>query len=101
MKYLTDENFDEEVKADFSVIDFYADWCGPCQMMGPVFEELSGEMEEVNFLKLDTEKYSELASKFGIRGIPTLVFLKKGKEAGRITGFVPKEAIREKIEECM
>ncbi|MCA9478415.1 MAG: thioredoxin [Simkania sp.] len=102
--HITPENFDEVVKqADTPVIvDFWAPWCGPCQMMGPVFEELSNEYEgKLSFAKLNTEDHPELASQFGIQGIPTLIFVKGGSEAGRIVGFAPKDVLKAKIDEVL
>jgi thioredoxin 1 len=100
--YLTEKNFKEEVEKSKVpvVVDFYADWCGPCRMMAPVFEELSKEYKgKVKFLKLDTEKETTLAQSFEVMGIPTLLIMNKGKEVDRIVGFGPKPSIKQKIEE--
>lgn len=104
MKKLTKENFEQEVlKANTPVIiDFYADWCGPCKMMSPVFEELSKEYEgKLKFLKLDTEDQPELAGQFNIRGIPSLSIIKGTEEINRIVGFNQKEALKQKIDETL
>ena len=80
------------------VMDFWAPWCGPCQMMGPVFDELEKEMgDKVRFAKLNTEDEPELAGGFGIRGIPTLIVFNEGKEAERLVGFKQKEQLKEDI----
>lgn len=99
--YLTQKNFDKEVKESKTpvVIDFYADWCGPCRMMAPVFEELSEDYQgKVKFMKLDTENETDLAQNFEVMGIPTLLVINKGKEVGRIVGFAPKDMLRHKID---
>ncbi|MCF7866569.1 thioredoxin [Candidatus Woesearchaeota archaeon] len=101
MKKLTKENFKEEVLQSETpvIIDFYADWCGPCKMMGPVFEELSKEYEgKLKFLKLDTETEQEIAGQFQIRGIPSISIIKGSEEIDRIVGFNPKEALKQKID---
>ena len=101
MIHITEQNFDREVmKSDIPVvIDFWAPWCGPCQMMAPVFEELAKEYEgKAKLVKLNTDEYPALAQPFGIQGIPTLLILKKGKEAGRIVGFGPKHVMKQRID---
>jgi len=101
--HLNNENFDKEVKQSTGLvlIDFWAPWCGPCQMMGPVFEELGNEMTNVKFVKLNTDEFGSLASEFQISGIPCLILTKEGKELDRIVGFAPKEQLRQKIEELV
>ena len=80
------------------IIDFFADWCGPCQMMKPVFEKISKEYEgKLKFAKVNTEDSPELAQRFDIQGIPCLVVAKKGKEVDRIVGFMSESALKQKI----
>ena len=102
--HLNLENYEKEVvDSDVPVIiDFYADWCGPCKMMEPVFEELSSLYEgKLKFLKLDTQAEEGLAMKFGIQGIPALVLLDKEKELGRIVGFRDEDALKEEIDKIL
>ena len=104
LTHIDENNFEQEiVKSELPVIlDFWAPWCAPCQMMGPVFEELSSEYEgKLKFAKLNTEDHPALAGQFGIQGIPSLLFLIDGKEVGRIVGFAPKEILKSKIDEAL
>lgn len=84
-----------------TIVDFYADWCGPCKMLAPIFEELSKEYEgEINFYKVDTEAEQEISAMFGIRSIPTIMFMQPdGKEPQVINGALPKPQMKEVIEQ--
>jgi thioredoxin 1 len=82
------------------LIDFYADWCGPCQTLLPTIHKLAEEFEgDVTIKKVNVDQNQELASKFGVRSIPTLVQLTDGKEVGRIVGLVSENDLRTKINE--
>lgn len=97
----TDDNFENEVlKADSLVIvDFWAAWCGPCKMIAPVIEELANDYEgKVKVGKLDVDENQQAAVKYGVRSIPTVLFLKGGQVVDTIIGAVPKAAFVEKIE---
>jgi thioredoxin len=81
------------------VIDFYADWCGPCKMVAPVIEELSEEYDgKVNFFKVDTEKEQELSAAFGIRSIPSLLFIPKEGKPKMSMGALPKDQLKEIVD---
>lgn len=93
--HVTKENFESEVlSSDKPVfIDFWASWCGPCQMVGPVVEELASEITDVKFAKVNVDEQSELARQFQIMSIPTMVLLKEGKVVDTTVGAQPKEDI--------
>ncbi len=102
--HINPENFDEIVKESKLpvLIDFWAPWCGPCQMMGPVFEEISNDYtDKLIFAKLNTEEHPELTLSFGIQGIPALILTKEGKEIDRIVGFAPKDVLKSKIDQIL
>ena len=97
---LTDQNFEEEVeKSKLPVlVDFWAVWCGPCQMMGPIIEELAKKFEgKMKIGKLNVDENPETAQKYEILGIPSLKFFKNGEIVDEVTGLQPKEVIVEKI----
>ena len=98
---LTDDNFSAEVlNSGLPVlVDFWATWCGPCRMIAPIVQELSGEYEgRAKVGKLDVDEAQRTAAEFGIRSIPTLLIFKGGKVADQIIGAVPKRQISEKLE---
>ncbi len=71
------------------LVDFYADWCGPCQMMVPILEQVNNQLKDrLRIVKIDTEKYTELASQYGIAALPTLVLFKQGKPVDKIEGVM-------------
>ncbi|MBS5787331.1 thioredoxin [Clostridioides mangenotii] len=80
------------------VVDFFATWCGPCNMLGPVFEELGEEMkEEAKFLKLDIDQSLEIAQQFNVSTVPTMMVFKDGKAVDTMVGFMPKDKIELKV----
>ena len=93
-----DEDFDNKVKnEDVSVIQFSAAWCGPCKVLSPILEELSSEVDGVEFVKLDVDQHPEIAGANGVMGVPTVVMLKGGEVKERFVGVQPKEVIKEKV----
>ena len=85
-----------------AIIDFYADWCGPCKMIAPILEELAVEYEDQIYIyKIDTEAEQELAAAFGIRSIPTLLFVPMGEAPQMAQGALPKDAFKQAINEVL
>ncbi len=91
------ENFEKEVlKSKKTVlIDFYADWCGPCQMLSPIVEQVASENNNIKFVKINIDDEQDLAINYDIMSIPTLVVIKNGKEVNRVVGVVSKSEIEE------
>lgn len=97
--HLTSENFSETVEKEgvVAVIDFYADWCGPCKMFAPVFEELAQENDTAVFAKVNVDNEESIAIKYGVMSIPTVVVLKDGVEIARNVGLAGKQKILDMI----
>ncbi len=93
--YLNDDNFQQEVSTGVTLVDFYADWCGPCRMMEPIIEELSTEMEgKAKIAKLDIETSQKTTSNFNVTSIPTIILFKDGQEVERIVGVKDLDALK-------
>ena len=90
-----ENDFDSLIK-DRAVVDFYATWCGPCKMFGPIFEELSEE-SDINFVKLDVDKNEDIARKYGVMTIPTVILFENGEEVKKHIGLMSKEELEEFI----
>ena len=85
-----------------AIIDFYADWCGPCKMIAPILEELAAEYEgQIYIYKVDTEAEQQLAGEFGIRSIPSILFVPMGEDPQMAQGALPKDAFKQAIEEVL
>lgn len=99
VKQLTNEEFEKNIKSSDKLVfvDFYADWCGPCRMMAPIVEEISEEVDGVDFYKVNCDDEQELASKYEVMTIPTLLILKKGEQIKEFIGVTDKEEIIEEL----
>ena len=75
------------------LVDFYAEWCGPCKMIAPILEEISNERDDIKIVKVNTDEFESLAQKYGIMSIPTMILFVDGKEQAKSIGFIPKEEI--------
>ncbi len=101
LAHFNDANFDQEITASTLpvLVDFWAEWCGPCHMIAPLVEQISAEYQGRLLVgKLNVDESPQIASKFGIRGIPTLLLFKQGKPVEQIIGAVPKAQIISKID---
>ena len=92
---VTSENFEKEVlQSEKTVlVDFYADWCGPCKMLAPIIQEIANENENIKVVKVNIDQAQDLAEKYDVMSIPTTVVIKNGKEIDRTVGYVGKETI--------
>ena len=101
---VSDGSFDSEIiKSDIpAMVDFWAEWCGPCKMVGPVVEELAAEYKgKIKIAKMDVDQNRETPTKFGIRNIPTLILFKNGEVFKTIIGAQPKSSIEEELKKLL
>ena len=95
---LSSENFEATVNEGVSLVDFWAPWCGPCRMIAPVIEELANDFDgKANICKVNTDEQQELASKFSVRSIPTILLMKDGKVVETMIGAASKQAFADKL----
>ena len=95
VKNITDNEFDEVIKNGKVLVDFYAEWCGPCKMLGPVVEEVSEELKDVCFYKLNVDESDEIVRRYSVMSIPTLLVFENGELKTTSVGFKNKEEVRE------
>jgi thioredoxin 1 len=100
LKEVNEEDFSEEVESHGGpvIVDFWADWCGPCKQLAPRLEELAEQFPEVKIVKVDVDANQELARSFGIRSIPTLLFFEDGESVHELSGAVPTNTLVEAVE---
>ena len=101
---LNESTFDDFMKNNENVVvDFFAEWCGPCKMLGPIIDEIAEEYEgrDVKIVKVNIEESEELARKFNVMSVPTIIYFKDGEVKDTTTGLMPKNQMKEKIDELM
>ena len=99
MKHLTDANFAVETEKGVTLVDFHANWCGPCRMLAPVLEQVASEMgDKAVIAKVDIDTEQKIATQFQITSVPTMILFKNGKEVKRVVGLRNAEAIKEMIQ---
>lgn len=99
IREITKSNFEEEVlkSEKLVLVDLYAEWCGPCKMVAPIIKELAEEYKDIVVCKVDVDNNTEIASKYNIRNIPTILFIKDGQVVDKLVGSVQKKQFVEKI----
>lgn len=96
MIYLEKEQeFNNLIEDEKALVDFYATWCGPCQLISPIIEEIAKENENIKVIKIDVDKFPELSRKYGIMSIPTLMVFSEGKEVKKHIGYLDKKGIED------
>lgn len=93
LKILNANNFDSETSSGVALVDFYADWCGPCKMIAPIIKEIANERDDITVGKVNVDNDASIAIKYGVSSIPTLILFKDGKEQSRVIGYREKDEI--------
>ena len=98
MKIINTDEFNETIKSGTTLVDFFAEWCGPCKMLGPVLDEVSKEYPDINFVKVNVDENMDLAQKFGIMSIPTVYIFKDGEVVKNFGGYRDADGVKEFID---
>lgn len=97
IKNVNEKEFYNEIKEGKTLVDFYANWCGPCKMLSPIIHELSEEVTDIKFLKVDIDEESELAEKYDVMSIPTIILFENGVEVKKNIGLISKSELEKFI----
>ena len=95
--HVNEENFDKVIQSGTVIADFWAPWCGPCRMLAPVLEELAEDLPEIRIIKINTDDEINLAKRFGLTSIPTLLLFKDGELIKKTMGYREKDALKEEL----
>ena len=101
MKIITASEFNDTIKEGLVLVDFFAEWCGPCKMLGPVLEKVDEEYADVNFVKVNVDDNMELAERFGIMSIPAVYLFKDGEVLNKMIGFSDEYGVRHFIDDAI
>ena len=99
MEIKNESNFNEIINSEYALIDFYATWCGPCKMLAPILENINESRDNIKIAKVDVDKYENLARKYGVMSIPTLILFKNGQIVDKKIGFVAEKLLTDWINE--
>lgn len=97
MEIKNENEFNETINSDYALVDFFATWCGPCKMMGPVLESVSSNRDNIKIIKVDVDKFESLARTYGVMSIPTLILFKNGQVVDKKVGFLAEPLLNEWI----
>ena len=98
MEIKNENEFNETINGEYALVDFFATWCGPCKMMGPVLESVSSNRDNIKIIKVDVDKFESLARTYGVMSIPTLILFKKGQIVDKKVGFLAEPLLNEWID---
>ncbi len=98
LKHANESNFNDMTGKGLVLVDFFATWCGPCKMLGPVLEDMASDRDSIDIVKVDIDESMNLARQYGIMSVPTLVLFKDGQVVAQTSGFQPKESIQQFID---
>ena len=97
MEIKNENEFNETINSEYALVDFFATWCGPCKMMGPVLESVSSNRDNIKIIKVDVDKFESLARTYGVMSIPTLILFKNGQAIDKKVGFLAEPLLNEWI----
>ena len=97
MEIKNENEFNETINSEYALVDFFATWCGPCKMMGPVLESVSSNRDNIKIIKVDVDKFESLARTYGVMSIPTLILFKNGQVIDKKVGFLAEPLLNEWI----
>jgi len=98
LENLNSDNFNEKIRSGATVVDFYADWCGPCKRLTPVLEQIADSNKDINVFKVNVDDCNDIASQYGVRSIPYLVFFKDGEKVSTLTGLCDQNKILTEVD---